>query len=775
MKALNIAVRVKYVIDVGDIVSSAMGFANALDRHRNVRHKNAAVLIGSHLTFSGDKPFAFVVQALAQRGHLESSRSYGSSDGDRAGSHPRTQEAVRPVRAQGLLAGGSRSRIQDFLGIVVDLEHIYTRGRERVYFQLEFIDVGIVAELNREQGLRWRAQLRCLEVCGVPVDIAFISIAQSQALEKLYVGFALDDRRNLLVVDNGSVLNLCRQSIRFDNLRRDVAVFSAGPIFELVLTIHQYTRIHAPDLQVALVQSAAEIWPDMCDVARDQLLRVILQPGGDGYLFPNGQTVVVDVIPGAVALKQQRYVHAKHSRQFLIQLYFEAHQIVVQLLDLTPFDLNLEVVVLHGGHLSDRLGRYYDFLAHLIEIGEWSNPETGRLNTGRERHRGNIQAVVSDQHGAREALEEHRGGLARHGDVCRDQLSFFGDLDIFDAQQSADAREQDRPRRYAGNRHRKARGNDGFLPQQGQGGEEQRVGIADVPPLQRLAVVSVSQLIQPVARFDGVAKCAGHGGEQAQVRAGKRAPLRVGRGHAGQFAISGNLAEHRLPRDHHVGGASDVGQVQHRHGLDHGFGVQVRHALAFDHGEAHADAGADRIQIGAELCLRDVHAVDVDRQHPLPPENEQNQRRVRATGKAEAARSAAQQRTKRRAEEAFVLGIDHLFERRDLRGDAELFGDRVSIVQLVGGIQADVEIDRLLIDGHELLLLKIEQIGKLAVKLAQRAGLRLARWRRCPLRWWRRVRNREREAPVARQLERVELKHHEQRRQAQAESDRKAP
>ena len=66
------------------------------------------------------------------------------------------------------------------------------------------------------------------------------------------------------------------------------------------------------------------------------------------------------------------------------------------------------------------------------------------------------------------------------------------------------------------------------------------------------------------------------------------------------------------------------------------------------------------------------------------------------------------------AEQALLLGIDHQLQRGDLRRDAELLGDGVALIQLVGGIEPDVEADRLLLHRDDLLLLQIEQVLGLA-------------------------------------------------------------
>jgi hypothetical protein len=45
---------------------------------------------------------------------------------------------------------------------------------------------------------------------------------------------------------------------------------------------------------------------------------------------------------------------------------------------------------------------------------------------------------------------------------------------------------------------------------------------------------------------------------------------------------------------------------------------------------------------------------------------------------------------------------DHCLERREPGQDAELLGDRIALVELVGGVEAQLEADGLLADGHLL-------------------------------------------------------------------------
>ena len=75
------------------------------------------------------------------------------------------------------------------------------------------------------------------------------------------------------------------------------------------------------------------------------------------------------------------------------------------------------------------------------------------------------------------------------------------------------------------------------------------------------------------------------------------------------------------------------------------------------------------------------------------------------------------------AEHALLLRVHHQLQGGELRGDAELLGQVSSRVELVRGVQPDVERDRLVLHRDQLLLLQFEQIGELGVALR-----RTVRW-----------------------------------------------
>ena len=125
--------------------------------------------------------------------------------------------------------------------------------------------------------------------------------------------------------------------------------------------------------------------------------------------------------------------------------------------------------------------------------------------------------------------------------------------------------------------------------------------------------------------------------------------------------------------------------------------VAVRRVLALDDGQADRRGGPDRVQVGAEFRLGDVQAVDIHRQDPLAAEDEQHQGRIGAAGEAEPICACPASRPDAVAEQALFFRVGHQFQRGKLRRDAELLGDGVAVVQLVGGIEPDLETDGLLL------------------------------------------------------------------------------
>lgn len=193
----------------------------------------------------------------------------------------------------------------------------------------------------------------------------------------------------------------------------------------------------------------------------------------------------------------------------------------------------------------------------------------------------------------------------------------------------------------------------------------------------------------------------------------------------GNFAVAGAFLKHGLEgRNGRNADVDDLRRIRHigrRHILDTFLGIEVIGTGTLDDRQVDRDGGADGVEAGVEFSFGDVDAVDIDRQLASFPPDEKDQWRIvfrRATEGALLLFACFGLGSN--SFDSFTDRQRHQLQGGELRRDAELLDEGIAVIELVRGVETNLEAQGFLLDGNDLFSSQFFEVLKFLMIVAQR-------------------------------------------------------